>query len=414
MYNNAMAHIDPEIYAALALERTRQQQHLELIASENYAPREVLELAGSILTNKYAEGYPGKRYYGGCEHVDTIESLAIDRAKKLFKAEYVNVQPHSGSSANLAVMLALLNTGDTILGMDLNHGGHLTHGSKVSYSGKIYNSVSYGVSPDTGLIDYDKVEELTATHKPKMLIAGFSAYSRVIDWKAFADIAKKHGAILLADMAHVAGLIAVDEYPSPIPFADIVTTTTHKTLRGPRGGMILAKDDSFAKKLNSGIFPGSQGGPMMHIIAAKAACFLAAMQPEFKQYQRQVKSNAKLMSEIFMQRGHDLVGHGTDNHLLLLNLMKKQLTGKFVETQLGLANITVNKNSVPNDVNNAQTTSGIRIGTPAVTTRGFKEKEISAITNWICDILEDPNNTDIISKVKTQVIDLCAAFPLDF
>ncbi|KTC88465.1 serine hydroxymethyltransferase [Legionella cincinnatiensis] len=404
---------DDELFQAIVNEQQRQEEHIELIASENYVSPRVLQAQGSVLTNKYAEGYPGKRYYGGCEYVDVAEQLAIARAKKLFGADYVNVQPHSGSQANAAVMMALIAPGDVVLGMALPHGGHLTHGSKVNFSGKLYEAVSYGVDAQTGLIDYDAVEHLALEHKPKLIIAGFSAYSRVVDWQRFRTIADKVGAYLMADMAHVAGLIAVGLYPSPIPYADVVTTTTHKTLRGPRGGMILCRaNEEIEKKLNSSVFPGSQGGPLMHVIAAKAVSFAEALLPEFKVYQQQILLNAKTMASVLMTRGYKIVSGGTDNHLLLVDLIDKNITGKDADTALDKANITVNKNTVPNDPRSPFVTSGLRLGTPAVTTRGFKEKEIILLSNWIADILDDINNEATIAKVKEQVLLLCREFPV--
>ncbi|WP_115710093.1 serine hydroxymethyltransferase [Legionella sainthelensi] len=404
---------DDELFQAIVNEQQRQEEHIELIASENYVSPRVLQAQGSLLTNKYAEGYPGKRYYGGCEYVDVAEQLAIARAKKLFGADYVNVQPHSGSQANAAVMMALIAPGDVVLGMALPHGGHLTHGSKVNFSGKLYESVAYGVDAQTGLIDYDAVERLALEHKPKLIIAGFSAYSRVVDWQRFRTIADKVGAYLMADMAHVAGLIAVGLYPSPIPYADVVTTTTHKTLRGPRGGMILCRaNEEIEKKLNSSVFPGSQGGPLMHVIAAKAVSFAEALLPEFKTYQQQILLNAKTMASVLMNRGYKIVSGGTDNHLLLVDLIDKNITGKDADIALDKANITVNKNTVPNDPRSPFVTSGLRLGTPAVTTRGFKEKEINLLSNWIADILDDINNETTIAKVKDQVLLLCREFPV--
>lgn len=404
---------DDELFQAIVNEQQRQEEHIELIASENYVSPRVLQAQGSVLTNKYAEGYPGKRYYGGCEYVDVAEQLAIARAKKLFGADYVNVQPHSGSQANAAVMMALIAPGDVVLGMALPHGGHLTHGSKVNFSGKLYESVAYGVDAQTGLIDYDAVESLALEYKPKLIIAGFSAYSRVVDWQRFRTIADKVGAYLMADMAHVAGLIAVGLYPSPIPYADVVTTTTHKTLRGPRGGMILCRaNEEIEKKLNSSVFPGSQGGPLMHVIAAKAVSFAEALLPEFKAYQQQILLNAKTMASVLMNRGYKIVSGGTDNHLLLVDLIDKNITGKDADIALDKANITVNKNTVPNDPRSPFVTSGLRLGTPAVTTRGFKEKEINLLSNWIADILDDINNEATIMKVKEQVLLLCREFPV--
>lgn len=411
--NDTIAGFDEELSRAIEAERVRQEDHIELIASENYASPRVLEAQGSVLTNKYAEGYPAKRYYGGCEYVDIAEALAIERAKKLFAAAYVNVQPHSGSQANAAVMMALLAPGDVILGMALPHGGHLTHGSKVNFSGKLYQSVEYGVDVNNGLIDYDVLEQLAVTHKPKMIIAGFSAYSQVLDWPRFRAIADKVGAYLMADIAHVAGLVAVGLYPTPIPYADVVTTTTHKTLRGPRGGMIMARaNEEIEKKLNSSVFPGMQGGPLMHVIAAKAVAFAEALQPDFKLYQEQVLKNAKMMAEVLMSRGYPIVSGGTANHLLLVDLITKNITGKEADAALGRANITVNKNTVPNDPRSPFVTSGLRLGTPAVTTRGFKEKEISELTGWIADVLDDVNNEATIERVKSQVLQLCREFPV--
>ncbi|MAB97333.1 MAG: serine hydroxymethyltransferase, partial [Pseudomonadaceae bacterium] len=385
---------------------------IELIASENYTSPAVMEAQGSVLTNKYAEGYPGKRYYGGCEYVDVVEQLAIDRAKELFGADYANVQPHSGSSANSAVYLALLQAGDTILGMSLAHGGHLTHGAKVSSSGKLYNAVQYGID-DQGLIDYAEVERLAVEHKPKMIVAGFSAYSRTLDFPRFREIADKVGAYLFVDMAHVAGLVAAGLYPNPLPYADVVTTTTHKTLRGPRGGLILAKANAeIEKKLNSAVFPGGQGGPLMHVIAGKAVCFKEAMEPAFKTYQQQVINNARAMAEVFVGRGYEVVSGGTDNHLFLLSLIKQGLTGKAADAALGDAHITVNKNAVPNDPQSPFVTSGIRIGTPAVTTRGFKEGECRELAGWICDILDELDNPAVIERVRGQVAQLCETFPV--
>ncbi|KTD48720.1 serine hydroxymethyltransferase [Legionella rubrilucens] len=415
MFDNqfTIAGFDEELWQAIQAEKQRQEDHIELIASENYASPRVLEAQGSVLTNKYAEGYPGKRYYGGCEWVDVAESLAIARARQLFGADYVNVQPHSGSQANAAVMMALLNPGDVILGMSLPHGGHLTHGSKVNFSGKLYEAIGYGLDANTGLIDYDTLEQLALTHKPKMIIAGFSAYSRILDWARFRAIADKVGAYLMADVAHVAGLIAAGLYPSPVPFADVVTTTTHKTLRGPRGGMILARaNEDIEKKLNSSVFPGMQGGPLMHVIAAKAVAFAEALQPEFKAYQEQVLVNARTMAEVLTSRGYPIVSGGTENHLLLVNLIDKGITGKEADAALGHANITVNKNAVPNDPRSPFVTSGLRLGTPAVTTRGFKEREIKVLSEWICDILDDIQNESLISLVKSKVIHLCHEFPV--
>jgi glycine hydroxymethyltransferase len=405
--------VDPELQRALDGERQRQEDHIELIASENYASPRVLEAQGSVLTNKYAEGYPGKRYYGGCEFVDIAEQLAIDRARKLFGADYVNVQPHSGSQANAAVYLALLAPGDVILGMSLDQGGHLTHGAKVNFSGKLFHAFQYGVHPDSGLINYEQVEALALEHKPKMIVAGFSAYSRVLDWERFRAIADKVGALLFVDMAHVAGLVAAGEYPNPIPVADVVTTTTHKTLRGPRGGLILARaNDAITKKLNSMVFPGTQGGPLMHVIAAKAVALLEALQPDFKQYQRQVVANARAMCAVLTARGYGIVSGGTDNHLLLLSLVGRDITGKDADAALGRANITVNKNAVPNDPRPPMIASGLRLGTPAATTRGFLEPEIRKVTGWIADILDAGGSDASIERVRPQVVELCRRFPV--
>ena len=405
--------VDPELQRALDGERQRQEDHIELIASENYASPRVLEAQGSLLTNKYAEGYPGKRYYGGCEFVDIAEQLAIDRAKKLFAADYVNVQPHSGSQANAAVYLALLSPGDVILGMSLDQGGHLTHGAKVNFSGKLFHAFQYGVHPDTGLINYEQIEALAREHKPKMIVAGFSAYSRVLDWARLRAIADQAGALLFVDMAHVAGLVAAGEYPNPLPYADVVTTTTHKTLRGPRGGMILARtNDAITKKLNSMVFPGTQGGPLMHVIAAKAVALLEALQPDFKQYQRQVVANARAMCAVLTARGYSIVSGGTDNHLLLLSLVGRDITGKDADAALGRANITVNKNAVPNDPRPPMIASGLRLGTPAATTRGFLEPEIRKVTGWIADILDAGGSDAAIERVRPQVIELCRRFPV--
>ncbi|WP_251359030.1 serine hydroxymethyltransferase [Kangiella sp. TOML190] len=403
---------DPELMASMEAEQQRQEEHIELIASENYTSMRVMQAQGSVLTNKYAEGYPDKRYYGGCEYVDVAEKLAIERLKTLFGADYANVQPHSGSQANAAVYMALLKPGDTVLGMSLSDGGHLTHGSKVNFSGKIYNSVEYGVD-ENGYIDMANVEALALEHKPKMIIAGFSAYSRVVDWAKFREIADKVGAYLFVDMAHVAGLIAAGEYPNPVPYADVVTSTTHKTLAGPRGGIILAKaNPELEKKLNSAVFPGGQGGPLMHIIAAKAVAFKEALSDEFKASQKQVKANAKAMTEVLMERGFKIVSGGTDNHLFLIDLIDKDITGKDAEAALGAANITVNKNTVPNEPRSPFVTSGLRMGTPAVTTRGFKEAEVTELAGWICDILDDIENQDTIETVKTKVLQLTARFPV--
>ncbi len=408
-----IAGFDDELWDAMQAEVVRQEEHIELIASENYASPRVMEAQGSVLTNKYAEGYPGKRYYGGCEYVDKAEQLAIDRVKQLFGADYANVQPHSGSQANAAVYMALLNPGDTILGMSLAHGGHLTHGAKVNFSGKIYNAVQYGLDVATGEIDYAQVEALALEHKPKMIVAGFSAYSRVVDWQRFRAIADKVGAYLFVDMAHVAGLVAAGVYPSPVQIADITTSTTHKTLRGPRGGIILAKaNPDIEKKLSSMIFPGIQGGPLMHVIAAKAVAFKEALQPEFKVYQAQVVANARVMAKVLIERGYKVVSGGTDNHLFLVDLTGKEISGKEAEEALGAANITVNKNSVPNDPRSPFVTSGIRIGTPAVTTRGFNEAEVRVLAGWICDVLDSVSNAAAIDRVKYHVLELCGRFPV--
>ena len=409
----AIAGFDPELSQAIAGERARQEDHIELIASENYASPRVLEAQGSVLTNKYAEGYPGKRYYGGCEYVDIAESLAIDRAKQLFGAAYANVQPHSGSQANAAVYFALLNPGDTILGMSLDHGGHLTHGAKPNFSGKLFRAVQYGIVPDTGIIDYDQVGALAREHRPKMIVAGFSAYSRILDWARFRAIADSVGAYLFVDMAHVAGLVAAGAYPNPVPFADVVSTTTHKTLRGPRGGLILARPHpELHKKLNSMVFPGIQGGPLMHVIAAKAVAFLEALQPEFKIYSAQVVANARAMTQVLQQRGYKIVSGGTDNHLFLLDLIDKNITGKDADAALGRAHMTVNKNAVPNDPRPPSVSSGLRIGTPAVTTRGFKEPEVRQISNWIADVLDALGDESVIERARAEVASLCRRFPV--
>jgi glycine hydroxymethyltransferase len=408
-----IAGFDNELWAAILNERRRQEEHIELIASENHVSPRVLEAHGTVLTNKYAEGYPGKRYYGGCEYVDVVEQLAIDRAKQLFGADYANVQPHSGSQANGAVYLALLSPGDTIMGMSLAHGGHLTHGAKVNFSGKQYNAVQYGLNPATGEIDYDAAERLALEYRPKMIMTGFSAYSRILDWQRFRDIADKVGAYLVADVAHVAGLIVTGLYPNPIKVADVVTTTTHKTLRGPRAGLILArKNEEIEKKLNSAVFPGIQGGPLMHVIAAKAVAFKEAMQPEFKTYQQQIKKNAQIMARTFMDRGVKIVSGGTDNHLMLVDLIARKITGKDLDAALGRANITVNKNAVPNDPQSPFVTSGIRVGTPAATSRGFKENEARMVTGWMCDIIDKMGNESVVEGVKKKVLDLCKAFPV--
>lgn len=404
---------DPAICQALESEKKRQEEHIELIASENYVSPLVLEAQGSVLTNKYAEGYPGKRYYGGCEFVDIAEELAIERAKKLFNAHYANAQPHSGSQANAAAYAAMIQPGDTVLGMSLAHGGHLTHGSPVNFSGKLYKFFSYGLHPESGLIDYEQVARLADEHKPKLIVSGFSAYSRVVDWQKLRDIADSCNAFLLSDIAHVAGLVATGLYPSPVNIADVTTTTTHKTLRGPRGGLILAKKNpELEKKLNSAIFPGGQGGPLMHVIAAKAVSFLEALQPDFKIYQQQILMNALSMAKILKERGYKLVSNGTDNHLILIDLIDKKITGKAAEAALGKANITVNKNSVPNDPQTPFITSGLRVGTPAVTTRGFKEKDCEMLTHWMCDILDDIENESLIKQIKNKSVELCQRFPV--
>ena len=408
-----IADFDQELWNAMQNEVRRQEEHIELIASENYTSPRVMEAQGSVLTNKYAEGYPGKRYYGGCEYVDIAEQLAIDRVKELFQADYANVQPHSGSQANAAVYLALLQPGDTILGMSLAHGGHLTHGARVNFSGKLFNAVQYGLNEATGEIDYEQVEALALEHKPKMIVAGFSAYSRVADWQRFRDIADKVGAYLFVDMAHVAGLIAAGIYPSPVQIADVTTSTTHKTLRGPRGGIILARaNPEIEKKLNSMVFPGTQGGPLMHVIAAKAVAFKEALQPEFKTYQQQVLNNARAMAEVFKDRGFDVVSGGTDDHLFLVSFIEQGLTGKAVDAWLGAANITVNMNAVPNDPQSPFVTSGIRIGTPAMTTRGFNEQESRELAGWMCDIIDAGGEQAVIDTVKTRVLEICKRLPV--
>jgi glycine hydroxymethyltransferase len=408
-----IAGFDDELFAAIESENQRQEDHIELIASENYTSPRVLEAQGSLLTNKYAEGYPGKRYYGGCEHVDKAEVLAIDRAKALFGADYANVQPHSGSQANAAVYLALLKPGDMILGMSLEHGGHLTHGSKVSASGKIYNSVSYGINTETGEIDYDEVAAKAKEHQPKLVVAGFSAYSRIIDWQRFREIADSVSAYLLVDMAHIAGLVAAGVYPSPVQIADVTTTTTHKTLRGPRGGLILAKSNAvIEKKLNSAVFPGYQGGPLMHVIAAKAVAFKEAMLPDFKIYQQQVIKNAQAMAEVFMTRGYDVISKGTDDHLFLVSFIDAGLTGKDIDAWLGDAHITVNKNSVPNDPQSPFVTSGIRIGTPAVTTRGFNEQDCKVLAGWMCDVISSGGDEAVVKNVRKLVKGICQIHPV--
>lgn len=413
-----IADFDPDLWQAIEGEKQRQEDHIELIASENYVSPRVLEAQGSVLTNKYAEGYPGKRYYGGCQYVDIAENLAIERAKKLFGADYANVQPHSGSQANMAVYMALLKPGDTVLGMSLAHGGHLTHGSPVNFSGFLYKVVSYGLDPKTGEIDYEQARKLAQEHKPKMIMTGFSAYSRIVDWQKFRQIANDVGAYLVSDIAHVAGLVAVGLYPSPVQIADVTTTTTHKTLRGPRSGLILAKaNPEIEKKLNSMIFPGIQGGPLEHVIAAKAVAFQEALQPEFKDYQKQILKNAKTMADVIRDRGYKIVSGGTDDHLFLIDLIDKNITGKDAEATLDQANITVNKNAVPDDPKSPFVTSGIRVGTPAITTRGFKEPEVKLLANWLCDILDEMQNgqtakPETIAKIKQQVIELCKKFPV--
>ena len=410
---NSIKDYDSELWSSFESEAQRQEDHIELIASENYASKRILEAQGSLLTNKYAEGYPSKRYYGGCENVDIAENLAIERAKKLFKADYANVQPHSGSSANAAAYLALLEPNDTILGMSLDHGGHLTHGSKVNFSGRNYKSFQYGLHPETNDINYDEVRSLAKEHNPKLIIAGFSAFTGIVDWKKFREIADEVGAYYLVDMAHVSGLVAAGLYPSPIPYADVVTSTTHKTLRGPRSGIILAKaNETIEKKLNSAVFPGSQGGPLMHVVAAKALCFKEALDPEFITYIQQVKDNAKIMAQTIMSNGIDIVSNGTENHIILVDLRNKGITGKDLEKTLGSVNITVNKNSVPNDPASPFVTSGIRIGTPAMTTRGFKEKEIIQVSNWISEIINDFNNLDLQKNIKEEVHNLTSNFPV--
>jgi glycine hydroxymethyltransferase len=415
MYTKSMKieGFDDELWASIQQEEKRQEDHIELIASENYASPRVMQAQGSMLTNKYAEGYPGKRYYGGCEYVDIAEQLAIDRVKELFGADYANVQPHAGSQANAAVYFALLQAGDTILGMSLAHGGHLTHGSKVNFSGKLFNAVQYGLNDATGEVDYDEIQALANEHKPKMIVAGFSAYSRVMDWQKFRDIADSVGAYLFVDMAHVAGLVAAGEYPSPVGIADVTTSTTHKTLRGPRGGLILAKaNPEIEKKLNSMVFPGTQGGPLMHVIAAKAVAFKEALSPEFTVYQKQVKTNASAMADTFIERGYNIVSGGTDNHLFLVDLIDKGLTGKVAEAALELANITTNKNSVPNDPQSPFVTSGIRLGAPAITTRGFTEQDSKDLAGWMCDILDDVENEAVQQTAKQNVLAICKRLPV--
>ena len=411
--NQSIEQYDPELWSSIKKESIRQEEHIELIASENYASTRVLEAQGSVLTNKYAEGYPSKRYYGGCEYVDIAEELAISRAKELFKADYANVQPHSGSSANAAAFLALLEPNDTILGMSLDHGGHLTHGAKVNFSGKNYKGIQYGLHPETNEIDYDQVRKLAHEHKPKLIIAGFSAYSGIIDWEIFREIADEVGAYFLVDMAHISGLVAAELYPSPIPFADVVTSTTHKTLRGPRSGIILArKNEAIEKKLNSAVFPGSQGGPLMHVVAAKAVCFKEALEPEFKTYIKQVMDNAKVMCSTIQSRGINVVTGKTENHIILVDLRNKEITGKELEKALGDVNITVNKNAVPDDPRSPFVTSGVRLGTPAVTTRGFKEEEVEKISNWICDVIENHQDTSKMDEIKNSVIELTSKYPV--
>ncbi len=411
--SQSLATFDPTLWAAIQDENRRQEDHIELIASENYVSPSVLQAQGSVLTNKYAEGYPGKRYYGGCEYVDIAETLAIERAKQLFGADYVNVQPHSGSQANAAAMMAMLNPGDLFLGLALPHGGHLTHGSPVNFSGKMYRAMSYGVTAETGLVDYDALEILAKEHKPRLIIAGFSAYSRDLDWARFRAIADEVGAYLMADIAHIAGLIAAGLSPSPMAYADVVTTTTHKTLRGPRGGMILAKaNEDLEKKLNSALFPGSQGGPLMHVIAAKAVAFLEALQPSFKAYQQQVLDNAKAMAKVMIERDYQIVSGGTDNHLMLVDLINKSINGKEADAALSQANITVNKNTVPNDPRSPFVTSGVRLGTPAITTRGLKIKEVEHLSHLVADVLDQHQNEKEIERVKQLVLQLCSDFPV--
>ena len=414
MFNksDSISDFDPELWASMQEEEQRQEHHVELIASENYTSNRVMQAQGSVLTNKYAEGYPGKRYYGGCEFVDKAEVLAIDRAKQLFGADYANVQPHSGSQANAAVFQALITPGDTILGMSLAHGGHLTHGSHVNFSGKNYNAIQYGLN-EAGIIDYDEIQRLATEHQPKMIIAGFSAYSQVMDWSRFRDIADSVGAYLLVDMAHVAGLVVTGHYPNPVPFADVCTTTTHKTLRGPRSGLIVAKaNPELEKKFNSAVFPGQQGGPLMHVIAAKAVAFKEALEPSFKEYQAQVCVNAKVMAEVFQSRGYKIVSGGTENHLMLVDLIAKGITGKAADAALGQAHITVNKNSVPNDPQSPFVTSGIRVGTPAITTRGFGADEARDLTGWMCDVMDNIDDEQVISQVRAKVTELCSRFPV--
>ena len=411
--NESIKEYDSELWSSMENESLRQEEHIELIASENYASTRILEAQGSVLTNKYAEGYPSKRYYGGCEYVDIAEELAISRAKELFKADYANVQPHSGSSANAAAFLALLEPNDTILGMSLDHGGHLTHGAKVNFSGKNYKGIQYGLHSETNEIDYDQVRKLAHEHRPKLIIAGFSAYSGIIDWKIFREIADEVNAYFLVDMAHISGLVAAELYPSPIPFADVVTSTTHKTLRGPRSGIILArKNEVIEKKLNSAVFPGSQGGPLMHVVAAKAVCFKEALEPEFKTYIKQVMDNAKVMCSTIQSRGINVVTGKTENHIILVDLRNKEITGKELEKALGDVNITVNKNAVPDDPRSPFVTSGVRLGTPAVTTRGFKEEEVEKISNWICDVIENHQDISKMDEIKNSVIELTSKYPV--
>ncbi len=415
MFKDSMtiAGFDDDLFKAMEQERHRQEDHIELIASENYTSPRVMAAQGSVLTNKYAEGYPHKRYYGGCEHVDAVEQLAIDRLKELYGADYANVQPHSGSQANMAAYMALVQPGDTILGLSLADGGHLTHGAKPNFSGKIYNAIQYGLHPESGRLDYDQIEALAIEHKPKLIVGGFSAYSRICDWERFRTIADKVGAYLLVDMAHVAGLVAAGLYPNPVPFADVVTSTTHKSLRGPRGGFIICKSNpELEKKFNSNIFPGIQGGPLMHVIAGKAVAFKEAMQPEFGKYQQQVLNNAKAMAEVFIHRGFDVVSGGTDNHLMLVSLIAKGITGKAADEALGRAHITVNKNAVPNDPESPFVTSGIRVGTPAPTTRGFKEAQMMEVANLMCDVMENMHDESVIAAVRDKVTLLCSRFPV--
>lgn len=415
MFKNDMSieQFDSTLWSAIQAEAKRQEDHIELIASENYVSPKVMAAQGSVLTNKYAEGYPGKRYYGGCEFVDIVESLAITRAKELFQADYANVQPHSGSQANAAAYMAMMKPGDTLLGMSLEHGGHLTHGRNINFSGIVYHAVAYGVNPETGLVDYEEIASLAKEHRPKVIVAGFSAYSRFLDWKKFRKIADDVGAFLMVDMAHIAGLVAVGLYPSPVQIADVVTTTTHKTLRGPRGGLILAKSNpALEKKLNSAVFPGTQGGPLEHVIAAKAIAFKEALQPDFKIYQNQVLKNAKVMAAVISSRGHKIVSGGTDDHLFLIDMIGKTLTGQEAEAALAEVNVVVNKNTVPNDPRSPSVTSGLRMGTPAVTTRGFKESECQKISHWICDVLERPEDAALKKEIVSAVIDLCHQFPV--